>query len=387
MKVLKRIGIVIGVLIACHILLLLTNNIHLYNTLQNTVFKGRLGPAINEYAAFENREVKAGQHQPWKIASNYNQKQISEETLKEFDDLKTVAYMVIQHDQIVFEQYWDGYSDSSWSNSFSMAKSILNIAIGSLLREGKINSIDDKVSEYLPKLDVSAYPNLSIRHLLQMSTGINFDENYINPFAYPAKANYGNDLVKLTYSYKVTEEPGKRFEYRSGNSQLLSFLIAEVSGMPTSEYVSECLWKKVGAKHTALWTLDKKDGSEKGFCCFNSNARDFARIGKLYLNNGIWNGDTIVPPAYVSKSTSPAPIMDADGNPTKRYGLHWWLHSFNKKPLYFARGILGQYIAVVPSDNLIVVRLGHKRLKPSGVQNPPDLDIYLKEAYRIIAQN
>jgi CubicO group peptidase (beta-lactamase class C family) len=384
MKIVKKLVFIIGIGVLIHFSLLFSGNIHLYNTLENTVFKGRLGPSIDEYGIFSNRKVIQGKHEDWLVSNSINSDEISDESASEFVDLGTVAYLVIHNDSIVKEQYWDGYSENSQSNSFSMAKSILNIAIGSLIRDGKITSIDDPVSLYLPEFDVSKFPELSIRHLLQMSSGINFDENYINPFAYPAKANYGDDLVKLTYSYSITEQPGKQFKYRSGNSQLLSFIIAKASGMETSEYVTEKIWKRIGAKNEALWSLDKPGGKEKGFCCFNSNARDFARIGKLFLQQGVWNNDTIVDAKFVAESITPAPIMDVNDKPCTRYGLHWWLHQYEGYEVFYARGILGQYIAVIPALDLIVVRLGHKRIKPKGVETPPDFDLYLKEAISLI---
>ena len=384
MKTVKKLAFIIGIGVLLHFSLLFSGNIHLYNTLENTIFKGRLGPSIDEYGIFSNRKVIPGKHEAWLVSNSINSDEISDESASEFDDLGTVAYLVIHNDSIVKEQYWDGYSENSQSNSFSMAKSILNIAIGSLIRDGKITSIDDPVSLYLHEFDVSKFPELSIRHLLQMSSGINFDENYINPFAYPAKANYGDDLVKLTYSYSTTEQPGKQFKYRSGNSQLLSFIIAKASGMETSEYVTEKIWKRIGAKNEALWSLDKPGGKEKGFCCFNSNARDFARIGKLFLQQGVWNNDTIVDAKFVAESITPAPIMDVNDKPCTRYGLHWWLHQYEGYEVFYARGILGQYIAVIPALDLIVVRLGHKRIKPKGVEAPPDFDLYLKEAISLI---
>ena len=384
MKIVKKLVFIIGIGVLIHFSLLFSGNIHLYNTLENTVFKGRLGPSIDEYGVFSNRKVIQGKHEDWLVSNSINSVEISDESASEFDDLGTVAYLVIHNDSIVKEQYWDGYSENSQSNSFSMAKSILNIAIGSLIRDGKITSIDDPVSLYLPEFDVSKFPELSIRHLLQMSSGINFDENYINPFAYPAKANYGDDLVKLTYSYSITEQPGKQFKYRSGNSQLLSFIIAKASGMETSEYVTEKIWKRIGAKNEALWSLDKPGGKEKGFCCFNSNARDFARIGKLFLQQGVWNNDTIVDAKFVAESITPAPIMDVNDKPCARYGLHWWLHQYEGYEVFYALGILGQYIAVIPALDLTVVRLGHKRIKPKGVEAPPDFNLYLKEAISVI---
>jgi len=383
-KAVKKIAMWIGAGILFHLIVVFTGNAHLYNTLENTVFQGRLGPSIAEFEIFSNREVLARNNQPWPISSMANQKEVSPETEVKFEELGTVAFLVIHKDSIIKEQYWEGYSANSKSNSFSMAKSILNIAIGSLIREGKIKSLDDPIALYLPKFDVSKFPELSIRHLLQMSSGINFDENYINPFAYPAKANYGDDLINLTYSYKVTKQPGEQFEYRSGNSQLLSFIIEKASEMSTSQYVSEKIWKKIGAKNDVLWSLDKPEGKEKAFCCFNSNARDFARIGKLFLQQGVWGKDTIVDAEFVKASLSEAPIIDVDNNPCKRYGLHWWLHNHDGREVFYARGILGQYIAVIPDLDLIMVRLGHKRIKPNGVEAPPDLDIYLQEAISFV---
>lgn len=382
-RVYKRSILFLVVLIGIHLVIVSTGHRYLYTTINNTLLKGRLGPAIDEFSIFENRKVGVGVHQPW------NEKMHSEWTLTDdertaFESLKTVAFLVIQKDSIRFEQYWDGYSSDSRSNSFSMAKSILNIAIGALIQDGKIESLDDPMSKYIPEFDVSAYPDLSIRHLLQMSSGINFDEHYVNPFAYPARANYGTDLMGLTMKYKVTEMPGQRFEYRSGNSQLLSFIIARASGMKLSDYVSERIWKPIGAKNEALWSLDDKAGYEKAFCCFNSNARDFARLGKLYLNRGKWNGKSIVPDWYVNETISKQEMEDVDGSSCKRYGLHWWRHTFEGKEVFYARGILGQYVLVLPEEEIIIVRLGHKRIKPKGVESPPDVDVYLSAALRML---
>ncbi|MDX5346269.1 MAG: beta-lactamase family protein, partial [Hymenobacteraceae bacterium] len=126
--------------------------------------------------------------------------------------------------------------------------------------------------------------------------------------------------------------------------------------------------QKIGAVERAEWSVDKKGGQEKAYCCFFSNARDFARIGKLYLNNGIWNGDTLVPPAYVQASLTPMGQPAAlTGETTNFYGYQWWLlPEYKGQDIFYARGILGQYIIVIPEKNIVIVRLGKERGEKLG---------------------
>jgi CubicO group peptidase (beta-lactamase class C family) len=215
-----------------------------------------------------------------------------------------------------------------------------------------------------------------------MSSGLDFDEDYVNPFAYPAKAYYGDDLTKLTYSYKVIDEPGKKFKYLSGNSELLSFVIKKATGKTISEYMSEKLWQPLGAKNSAFWSLDHEGGVEKAYCCFNTDARDFARFGELYLDSGKWNGRQIVNMEYVLNSVKPADLVnESDGNKNTQYGYSWWLiPEYKGHCIFYARGILGQYVACIPDLKMIVVRLGKKREKARENLPPSDLSYYLDAA-------
>jgi CubicO group peptidase (beta-lactamase class C family) len=141
---------------------------------------------------------------------------------------------------------------------------------------------------------------------------------------------------------------------------LLGLIVEKATGKSLSRYASEKLWQPLGAEHPALWSTDKKDGVEKAFCCFNSNARDFARIGQLMLDSGRWKGNEIISPDYYAQSITPCNIPDNSGQPVNYYGYQWWLcPSF--PGVFYARGILGQYIIIIPSKNMVVVRLGHKR--------------------------
>jgi len=385
MKTLKKIGKwFLIILVILNVAILVSGKTYIYKGIANTYLKGRSGPGIDEYGIFDNREVKAGTEQKWHSSKNYNGKTIPTELEPHFTELGTVAFVVIKNDSLLHEQYWDGYGADSRSNSFSMAKSFVSILVGMAIDEGKIKSIDQPVSDFLPEFREGDNAKLTIKHLLTMSSGINFDENYVNPLAYPAAAYYGSDLKKLTYGYKVTEEPGKTFKYLSGNSELLAFILEKATGKTLSDYMSEKLWKPLGAKNTALWSLDKENGTEKAYCCFNSNALDFARIGELYLDSGKWNGVQVINPEYVANSIVPAGLLDINGAKADNYGYAWWLiPDYKGHYVFYARGILGQYILCIPDQKMVVVRLGKKREKPKGTEHPDDVFYYLDAALQM----
>lgn len=390
MKRIKRFIALGALLIATHLLLVLTNHTYLYTVIRMTVLKGQLGPAIDEYPAFANRVVEAPEAaQPWPQAQDYNQAPIPKEHMGELEALNSVAFLIIKNDSVRTEYYWDSYSDSSLSNSFSMAKSIVSFAVGSLISNGKINSVDDRVCQYLSSYCDGLAGELTIKDLLTMSSGISFDEHYLNPLAYPAKANYGRDLEALNREYEVTQQPGAVFSYQSGTTQVLAFLVEEVSGMSLSEYVRTHFWKPMGATHDALWSLDHESGNEKAFCCFNSNARDFARWGYLALHRGNWKGKQLIDSAYVAAATSPATwLKETDGSINQRYGYQWWTfpNYRDKYNIYYMRGILGQYVIVVPEEEMVIVRLGHKRRR-SGDNHPPDFYHWVDAALEMHGQS
>ena len=352
-----------------------------------TLFKGRISPSILEYKHFEGRLVKKGKTIPWTNHRSYNQRSLSPDEEAYLSNFDTRAFLVINDDQVLFEKYWDGFSDTTWSNSFSMAKSFVSLALGVALKKGQIKSLDEPIDKYLPLYNAPEKNGIPIKHFLTMSSGMNYSESYLNPFGYAAKANYGNDLKSLLEAYHQTEESGKRFKYQSGDSQSLSFLISEISGQSLSDYFSENVWSKLGPKRDALWSLDDKNGHEKAFCCFNSNAKDFAKIGKLMLNYGNWAGEHIVDSSYVQEATKAANLLEKDGAKNRRYGYQWWLGSFHGQNVFYARGINGQYIFCIPEKNMIVVRLGFKRSTERIEGHPSDVFEYLKIALAIGEQS
>jgi len=215
-----------------------------------------------------------------------------------------------------------------------------------------------------------------------MSSSISFNESYINPFGFAAEALYGNNLKELIYRYKLEGEPGKNFDYQSGNTQLLCFILEKTTGMNIYTYASNKIWKNIGAQKNALWCLDKKNGEARAFCCFNSNAKDFSRLGQLMLHNGNYNGTQIIDTNYVKATTKAAKIF-SDNLPNNKYGYHWWLINYKGEEIFYARGILGQYIFCIPSKKIVAVRLGHKRSKEKINDHPADVYIYLEEALNL----
>jgi CubicO group peptidase (beta-lactamase class C family) len=383
MKILKKIGKwFLIILVVLNLAIIFTGNLHIYKGVANTYLKGRTGPSINEFDIFENREVKTGTYQAWKKAENYNTAKIPAAQEQKFSDMQTVAFVVIKNNQLTHEQYWDGYTEDSRSNSFSMAKTFVGILTGIAIDEGKIKNIDQPVGDFIDEYKQGDNAKITIKHLLTMSSGINFDEDYVSPFAYPAKAYYGTEITELTMKYKAAEEPGKVFKYLSGNTELLAMVLNKATGKTLSEYMSEKLWQPLGAKNTALWTLDHENGMEKAYCCFNSNAPDFARVGQLFLDSGKWNGTQLVNAEFVANSVKPADLVYADdGAKNDKYGYAWWLiPDYKGHRIFYARGILGQYIICIPDKNMVVVRLGKKREKPKGNEHPQDMFYYIDAA-------
>ena len=338
---------------------------------------------ITDYKIFEERNIESGNYQPWKLSPKYNTYSLTKNDVNTLEEYKTVAYLVIKDTNIVFESYWDNYSTDSKSSSFSMAKSIISLLVGIAIDEGLINSVNDPVSKYIPEFENKKY-DITIRNLLTMSSGLKWNESYYNPFSVTTKAYYGKNLNKLAIKAKSIHPPSEQFDYITANPQLLSIILKKVTHKTVSEYASEKLWKPLGAKNNASWSLDRKDGDEKAFCCFNSNARDFARIGQLVLNNGVWNGKQIISQKYLNDALMPASYeMDDNNNPVDFYGYQWWICNYKNSAIYYARGILGQYIIVIPDQNMVVVRLGHKRSKERTNHHPNDLYRYIDLALNI----
>lgn len=365
--------------------LLFTGNSHILVGISKTWLLGKSKPDIDDMKYFDLRKIENGNYKPWLKSKNYNKRKLSYSMQNDIENYGTIAYLVIHNDSIVNEHYWEEYTDTSYSNSFSMAKSYLSAAIGVAIKEGKIKSVNQKIKDFLPWFNNSELDkSLTIKSLLTMSSGIDFGESYTNPLGFQAKSYYGTDLKTLVKDFTLSFKPDSIWKYEGGNSILLGIILEKATKQSISDYFSEKIWSKIGTRKPAFWNLDKKDGMEKTFSAIYSNARDFARMGKLYLNRGAWEGKQIISNTYIQESISYIGIKDSKGKLCNHYGYHWWLGTYNNKPFFSSIGMRGQYVVVVPEDNLIVVRLGHDR--PQKKVNNLRIDIYslLEEAYNII---
>lgn len=275
---------------------------------------------------------------------------------KYLENNKTVAFLIIKNDTIQYEKYFKGYNNQSIVPSFSMAKSVTSILIGCAIDDSLIKSVDEPITHYIPELSQNGFDKVTIKHLLQMTSGIKFNESYVNPFGDAASFYYGLNLRKNIAKMKLKNVPGTQFEYVSGNTQLLGLVLERsLKGKTITSYLQDKIWTPLGMAYDASWSIDrKKNGLEKTFCCLNARARDFAKIGRLYKNKGNWNGKQIVSQKWVEESTK----LDTTEGSASYYQYQWWLPTPNQD--FMAQGILGQYVYVNPKKDLIIVRLGKK---------------------------
>ncbi len=331
-----------------------------YKAIAITYLKGYSSSYISDYIYFPANIINAGNHQEWLVGKNYNLAKLPAFIDSLNSVLETTAFVVIQNDSVIFEKYWHEYSADSMSNSYSVAKSWVSTLIGVAIKEQKIKDVNETVCLFLPEFCTGENSRVTIKHLLTMSSGLNWKESYYNPLGKTSEAYYGNNIKKLMLSLKNVEPPGETFKYQSACTQILTFILEKATGKTISDYASEKLWRPMGAKHPALWSIDKENGDEKGFCCINSNARDFARLGRLYLNFGSWNGKQILDSTYIKEATSYSNLVDENKNKNTKYGYHFWIAKHKNMHVFYSRGLWGQYVICIPEKNAIIVRLGRK---------------------------
>ena len=378
-KFLKWLVVLLGLLI---IVLYITDTDYLIKAVRTIYLQGYTTAYLEDYKKFDNQVIENGTPQPWPNHKNYN----SVKETKGLDSINkangTIAYVIIKHDSIWFENYYDGFNENSQSNSFSMAKSYISGLLGKALMEGHIKSLDQPVSDFLPTFNKGLASKMTVGDLSSMASGTTWDEKYYSPFSIVTRAYFDDDLEKVMLGLKVTEEPGKSFKYSSGDTQMLAMVIEKATGKKLYNYLTESFWKPLGSENPTLWQVDSESHDlVKAYCCIASNAKDFARFGKLYKDHGKWNGKQILDSTFVAKSLKPVHL---DGN---MYGYGWWLKTMGTKNFFMMRGHLGQYVIVEPNDNIIIVRLGHSKGSNKEVGKfTIDINTYIKEAYKMLEQ-
>jgi CubicO group peptidase (beta-lactamase class C family) len=284
----------------------------------------------------------------------------------------TRAFLIIKDDQLIFETYLDS-ARAEVNTSFSTAKSFSSALIGAAIADGKIESVNDPVIQYVPEIAGRGLDALTIRDLLLMNSGIQYlhgDEIpfFMAPFSDDARTYYPPDLRKVALGVKASGAPiGAAFRYNNYHLLLEGLIIERATGMPVAEYLQEKFWKPMGAEFPASWSLDSEEsGFEKMESGLNARAIDYARFGLIFLHNGRWNGVQILPKDWVAESTQPLrpdprewETMGAVLAYGGYYKYHWWgINNPDGSYDFHSHGKYDQIIYVAPRKNMVIVRLG-----------------------------
>ncbi|WP_310991612.1 serine hydrolase domain-containing protein [Aequorivita marina] len=378
MKALKKFFISILILLLLVVLgLFATGNGYILKGIWVVYLHGHTTAYINDFKYFENDKIPASTNpQPWAIHKDYNTVEATSKLSETNEKLGTIAFMVIKNDSIWFEKYFEDFGKDSQTNSFSMAKSITSALLGKAIDDGFIKSLEQPVGDFYPQYKETG---LTVGDLSSMASGLNWDESYKNPFGMTARAYYDANLSETILNLEVVDTPGVKFKYLSGNTELLAMVVQKATKMPLADYLYKNFWNLMGAENPAIWQVDDKENRlVKAYCCLGSNARDFARFGKLYKDYGKWNGKQLLDSTFVARSIKPRFAKSPE------YGYGFWLSDFMGKDIFAMRGILGQYVIVIPEDDLLIVRLGHQRGRMTALPFSSDFYVYVEEVYKML---
>ena len=271
--------------------------------------------------------------------------------------------LIARGNTILVERYQYGRTDRHRFTSWSMAKTVTAMLIGIALAEGRIRSVDDLAAAYVPALSGTEYGRTSLRHLLQMSSGIRFSENYsgnddVMRLVFDTYLRQGAGGVGAVTSFNERERPaGTKFSYASVETQVLGLVLRAVTGRPVATYLEEKIWQPIGAEADATWLIDNS-GQEATFCCLNAVLRDYARLGLLLAHDGNWHGRQIIPMAWVRDSTTVGAdqphLRPGGAAPSFGYGYQTWILPGERR-MFFFWGVRGQRIYVDPQSKLVMV--------------------------------
>lgn len=361
-------------------ILYITDTDYLLKAVRTIYAKGYTTAYLEDYKEFDNVKIENDVPQPWPKHKDYNSVTETERLQKYNEAYGAIAYVIIKNDSIWFENYYDGFDENSKTNSFSMAKSYVSGLMGKAIEEGYIKSLDQPVSDFFPEFSEGLAAKLTVGDLSSMSSGTNWVEKYYSPLSITTRAYFDDDLKKIILGLKVIKKPGQAYKYSSGDTQLLAMVIEKATGKKLYNYLTESFWKPLGSENETLWQVDSKEHDlVKAYCCIASNAKDFARFGKLYKDHGKWKGEQLLDSAFVAKSITPRFAE------SPQYGYGFWMQKRNGKSFFMMRGHLGQYVIVEPEDNIIIVRLGHQKSPDAANQIfSDDISIYIEEAYKML---
>lgn len=257
-----------------------------------------------------------------------------------------LGFMIFRSDTLIYERFFDKKHRETDFTSFSMAKSFVGMLVGIAIDEKLIKSANDPICDYFPEIDRNLFGKVTIQHLLNQTSGIEFVSS--------GKIYYTKRLDRDVMKMKVRFEPGTKFRYENGNTQLLGMLLTRVSGMPVEEYLSKKIWSKIGTEQDLYWSTDRKKekgGQPKAFCCLNGKARDFAKFGRLMENGGNWNGEQVIPKWWIEQTLS----RERHSDHSHCYKNQIWSDN-TPSGTYYCAGLYGQYIWIYPPKKIMIVK-------------------------------
>ncbi len=353
-----------------------------------------LAPSLNDSSKFQNVRIEHSK-QAFFFTNNFpnnNYGKLKEQLDTALENTKTNVFLVIKKDSIIYLYLGPNTSLSAIQPSFSLSKSFVGTLVGMALERGYIQSTADLVIKYLPELanNDTEFQRLSIQHLLDMEAGFRFNERSFSPFSRVTQSYYGTNLKKMVGHLKMKFQPGDHFEYQSISTQVLAFILERTTGKSIAYLLQNWLWTPLGIASDALWSVDD-NGNIKAFCCISATATDYAKLGRLYLHKGNWNGKQILSKNWVESSTHPDTLSSrpyknqiwsatvrkyfSDSTSAikeqKQLGLNTALLQNKKGQYYFNthtfdftfRGMYNQIVYVNPINEVIIVRLGDMQKK------------------------
>lgn len=304
---------------------------------------------------------------------------VNDRTYDLFDFLavdRVSGMLILKDGKIAYETYQLGNTPNTRWTSMSVAKSITSTLIGVALKDGYIKSLDEPVTKYVPRLKDSAYEGVTIRDVLMMSSGTKWDETYTNPnsdrraLLKAQESQQRNAAMDVMAKLSRAVEPGTKFNYSTGETQVAGEILYGAIKRPLSDYLSEKIWKPYGMEAEAKWWLDSPDGLEIAGSGLSATLRDFARFGQFYLDNGVINGKSILPEGWMQEASTPKVLK---GGTKLDYGYMWWIALTDQAradKAFMARGIFGQFIYIDPKER-VVIAMTSAASKPQNLQLLP----------------
>lgn len=374
----------IFILLGIVALLVATGNGFVFQLASKVLETGRTTAGIDDYLFFDNIEIShSEQPQAWPLHKDFNATPSPASLSSLHEELGTVAFLIVKNDSLWHEQYFDGYDVGSKSNSFSVIKTIVAAALSKAIDAGHVESEEQKVIDFLPWLTGDYANEVDMGDLASMSSGLKWNENYDNLLTITPRTYVEKDLEGLMKTIPIASAPGQKFVYQSGSTQLLAMALEQATGHTISTLLYDYFWNPMGVEHPTSWIIDSKtNGMEKAYCCWNANARDFARFGKLFKNHGVWAGEQLIDSTFTAKAVRPR------FEKGQQYGYGWWLGDVDGKSFFSMRGHLGQYVIVFPEDDVVIVRLGHRGMPDlPNSDTPADLPLFVREAFQMLASD